>query len=64
MNRFTNKGLNSSASFALQWIGHVRIHGKVRGLKRGLHGLHIHAVGDVSFNCNNAGTHFNPEGVC
>lgn len=46
-----------------QWTGHVRIHGKVRGLKRGLHGLHVHAVGDVSFNCNNAGTHFNPEGV-
>merc|ERR1712037_284526 len=30
---------------------HVRIHGRVAGLETGLHGFHVHAVGNTSENC-------------
>merc|ERR1719510_2137743 len=42
---------------------HVRIHGRVAGLERGLHGFHVHAVGNTSENCLAAGGHFNPGQV-
>ena len=48
---------------ASKWAGHVRIHGRVFGLSAGLHGIHVHAVGDTSDNCLAAGGHFNPDAV-
>merc|ERR1712060_328740 len=42
---------------------HVRIHGRIAGLERGLHGFHVHAVGNTSENCLAAGVHFNPDQV-
>lgn len=33
------------------------------GLKAGLHGFHIHALGDLSNGCVSAGPHFNPTGA-
>jgi len=39
---------------------HVNVH--VEGLAPGLHGLHIHAIGQCSPTFAAAGPHFNPEG--
>jgi Cu/Zn superoxide dismutase len=41
----------------------VVLRGFVRGLQPGLHGFHIHAVGNVGDQCKAAGTHFNPAMV-
>merc|ERR1712241_813066 len=38
----------------------VYINGKIIGLEKGLHGFHVHTVGDIGNNCLNAGSHFNP----
>ncbi len=44
--------------------GGVKIEGQVHGLKpEGLHGFHVHAVGDCSASDgSSAGGHFNPDG--
>ncbi|KAJ7520398.1 hypothetical protein O6H91_19G004100 [Diphasiastrum complanatum] len=33
---------------------------QVRGLKPGLHGFHVHALGDTTNGCLSTGAHFNP----
>ncbi|XP_053609373.1 superoxide dismutase [Cu-Zn] B-like [Plodia interpunctella] len=38
----------------------VRVTGKIEGLDAGLHGFHIHELGDTS-SCDAAGSHFNPD---
>jgi Cu-Zn family superoxide dismutase len=38
----------------------VRVHVRVSGVKAGLHGLHIHELGDLTRGCASAGGHFNP----
>ncbi|MCL4139728.1 UNVERIFIED_CONTAM: hypothetical protein GTU68_027554, partial [Idotea baltica] len=37
--------------------------GEISGLTPGLHGFHIHSVGDLGNSCKNAGGHFNPFGA-
>ncbi|KAJ7520364.1 hypothetical protein O6H91_19G002700 [Diphasiastrum complanatum] len=39
---------------------HTTIVGQVRGLKPGLHGFHVHALGDTTNGCLSTGAHFNP----
>ncbi|XWS42683.1 hypothetical protein CRYUN_Cryun16bG0035200 [Craigia yunnanensis] len=39
-------------------ITHVK--GRITGLSQGLHGFHIHALGDTTNGCNSTGPHFNP----
>jgi len=41
--------------------GNTSVKGKITGLKAGLHGFHIHALGDLSNGCVSAGPHFNPS---
>lgn len=38
----------------------VTIHGRIYGLKKGLHGFHVHQNGKLGNNCKDAGPHFNP----
>lgn len=38
----------------------VKIVGKVRGLEKGYHGIHIHEFGDNTNGCSSAGDHYNP----
>ncbi len=38
----------------------VLIRGRITGLSPGLHGFHIHQVGDTADGCRAAGGHFNP----
>ena len=39
------------------------IDGMVDGLSPGLHGLHIHELGDLSAGCASTGGHYNPTGA-
>ena len=39
------------------------ITGKLKNLKPGLHGFHIHEFGDTSNGCTSTGGHFNPKKV-
>ncbi|CAA6669067.1 unnamed protein product [Spirodela intermedia] len=36
--------------------------GTLHGLKPGLHGFHVHALGDTTNGCLSTGPHFNPAG--
>ncbi|RVW17492.1 Superoxide dismutase [Vitis vinifera] len=36
--------------------------GSLSGLKPGLHGFHVHALGDTTNGCMSTGPHFNPAG--
>ncbi|KAF7145089.1 hypothetical protein RHSIM_Rhsim04G0091600 [Rhododendron simsii] len=40
--------------------GATHITGRITGLTPGLHGFHIHALGDTTNGCNSTGPHFNP----
>ena len=39
----------------------VRVYGAVQGLNPGLHGIHVHAAGDISNGCASTCEHFDPD---
>lgn len=42
--------------------GPTTVTGNLSGLKPGLHGFHVHALGDTANGCMSTGPHFNPTG--
>ncbi|KAH9300108.1 hypothetical protein KI387_011691, partial [Taxus chinensis] len=38
----------------------TKVFGKLTGLKPGLHGFHVHAIGDTTNGCLSTGPHYNP----
>ncbi|PKI77367.1 hypothetical protein CRG98_002312 [Punica granatum] len=52
--------VRGSLQFVQQPNGATQVKGKITGLSPGLHGFHIHALGDTTNGCNSTGPHFNP----
>ncbi|KAK6941984.1 Superoxide dismutase, copper/zinc binding domain, partial [Dillenia turbinata] len=52
--------IRGSVHFAQDPSGITRVTGRVSGLSPGLHGFHIHSLGDTTNGCNSTGPHFNP----
>ncbi|KAI3794753.1 hypothetical protein L1987_37390 [Smallanthus sonchifolius] len=55
-----DNSVKGSLQFTQEANGVTRVRGKILGLKPGLHGFHIHALGDTTNGCNSTGPHFNP----
>jgi Cu/Zn superoxide dismutase len=59
-----SRSINGALNFEQFSVdGPVIISGTIRGLRPGLHGLHIHQNGNLSDSCKAAGPHFNPFNV-
>uniref|UniRef100_C8CHT2 Superoxide dismutase [Cu-Zn] n=1 Tax=Morella rubra TaxID=262757 RepID=C8CHT2_9ROSI len=48
--------------FAQETDGPTTVTGNITGLKPGIHGFHVHALGDTTNGCMSTGPHFNPAG--
>lgn len=48
--------------FTQEGDGPTTVTGKISGLRPGLHGFHVHALGDTTNGCMSTGPHFNPLG--
>ncbi|CAL5330368.1 unnamed protein product [Camellia sinensis] len=53
----SNEGVSGTIYFTQEGNGPTNVTGNVSGLKPGLHGFHVHALGDTT-----NGPHFNPAG--
>jgi len=58
---FDNGPIRGTVRFTEQ-RGNVLIDIDLKGLKKGLHGFHIHECGDMSDKCESMCAHFNPFG--
>uniref|UniRef100_E1AK55 Superoxide dismutase [Cu-Zn] n=1 Tax=Dimocarpus longan TaxID=128017 RepID=E1AK55_9ROSI len=55
-----DNNVRGSLHFLQHPNGVTHVKGTIFGLKPGLHGFHIHALGDTTNGCNSTGPHFNP----
>ncbi|KAL5720487.1 superoxide dismutase [Ranunculus cassubicifolius] len=55
-----NINIKGSLHFIQHPNGITQVKGKITGLSQGLHGFHIHSLGDTTNGCNSTGPHFNP----
>ncbi|KAI4372600.1 hypothetical protein MLD38_010811 [Melastoma candidum] len=55
-------GVSGTVYFTQEGDGPTTVTGSLSGLKPGLHGFHVHALGDTTNGCMSTGPHFNPAG--
>ncbi|KAL0348752.1 UNVERIFIED_CONTAM: Superoxide dismutase [Cu-Zn] [Sesamum angustifolium] len=58
----SSEGVSGKIFFTQEGDGPTTVVGEVSGLKPGLHGFHVHALGDTTNGCMSTGPHFNPAG--
>ncbi|XP_035549210.1 superoxide dismutase [Cu-Zn]-like [Juglans regia] len=58
----SNEGVSGTIYFTQEADGSTTVTGNISGLKPGLHGFHVHALGDTTNGCMSTGPHFNPAG--
>ncbi|CAK7340851.1 unnamed protein product [Dovyalis caffra] len=58
----SSEGVKGTVNFNQEGDGPTTVTGSVSGLKPGLHGFHVHALGDTTNGCMSTGPHFNPAG--
>ncbi|EXB67662.1 sodC protein [Morus notabilis] len=56
----SSEGVTGTIYFTQEGDGPTTVTGNVCGLKPGLHGFHVHALGDTTNGCLSTGPHFNP----
>ncbi|KAJ6848588.1 superoxide dismutase [Cu-Zn] 2-like [Iris pallida] len=57
-----SEGVKGHIFFAQEGNGPTTVSGSISGLKPGLHGFHVHALGDTTNGCMSTGAHYNPAG--
>ncbi|OAY42192.1 superoxide dismutase [Cu-Zn] 1 isoform X3 [Manihot esculenta] len=58
----SSEGVSGTIFFTQEGHGPTTVTGNISGLKPGLHGFHVHALGDTTNGCMSTGPHFNPSG--
>ena len=61
INPDANSGVKGSVKLTHDG-GKIKIVAHITGLTAGLHGFHIHTLGDLSNGCKSTGGHYNPKG--
>ncbi|XP_008800522.1 superoxide dismutase [Cu-Zn]-like [Phoenix dactylifera] len=56
------EGVTGTVHFFQEGDGPTTVTANIYGLKPGLHGFHVHALGDTTNGCMSTGPHFNPAG--
>lgn len=60
MNPDGNSGVSGTVELFQPAGGKTKIIAKIKGLKKGKHGFHIHQFGNLLKGCKTAGPRFNP----
>ncbi|GAB4829705.1 cysteine desulfurase Selenocysteine lyase, variant 2 [Ancistrocladus abbreviatus] len=58
----SSEGVSGTIHFTQEGDGPTTVTANISGLKPGLHGFHVHALGDTTNGCMSTGPHFNPAG--
>ncbi|GFY85215.1 copper/zinc superoxide dismutase 1 [Actinidia rufa] len=56
----SSEGVCGTVYFTQEGDDPTTVTGTLSGLKPGLHGFHVHALGDTTNGCMSTGPHFNP----